>query len=112
MTALNSDDREFFAAMTSEKSPRRATQDVYASNPEPQYPRMSRRFHEEGKVVLKVLISSDGKVLNLEVLHSSGFERLDSSALETVKSWIFRLGAEKLADESWVIVPVNFKLNT
>ncbi|MFM8692966.1 MAG: energy transducer TonB, partial [Limnohabitans sp.] len=46
----------------------------------PDYPVASRRLEEEGTVNLRFLIGVDGKVLQAEVVKSSGFRRLDEAA--------------------------------
>jgi protein TonB len=83
----------------------------YLNNPEPPYPPQSRRLGEEGKVVLRVLVSAEGFALQVELDASSGSDRLDKSALDTVRKWRFipasRGGA---AIESWVLVPILFRL--
>ena len=56
-------------------------------NPKPPYPAASRRLGEEGEVILSVSISADGRVNDARVKRSSGFARLDKSALDTVKKW-------------------------
>lgn len=53
----------------------------------PRYPTESRRAHEQGTVVLTVLLSTDGRVADINVARSSGFTRLDRAALEAVRSW-------------------------
>jgi len=50
-------------------------------------PLESRRQHEEGVVVLAVLLSTDGRVANISIASSSGFPRLDEAALEAVSDW-------------------------
>jgi protein TonB len=50
-------------------------------------PLESRRAHEEGIVVLTVLLSVDGRVADISVASSSGFPRLDRAALEAVADW-------------------------
>jgi protein TonB len=65
----------------------------------------------EGMVMLKVLVSREGKVLEMEVAHSSGYELLDRAASEAVKNWRFvpaRRG-DSAVDE-WVQVPLAFHL--
>jgi protein TonB len=65
----------------------------------------------EGKVMLKVFVSREGGVLNIEISQSSGYEILDKAAFEAVKDWRFvpaRQG-ESPVDE-WVQVPVAFFL--
>lgn len=82
-----------------------------ASNAKPVYPTMSKRMGEQGTVMLRVLVKSDGSAANVEVKSSSGFPRLDQSAVEAVKSWRFNPATldGKPVDE-WYQVPIPFKL--
>jgi protein TonB len=83
----------------------------YLQNPKPVYPRISRRLAEEGTVVLRVRVSAEGAALAVELRKSSGYARLDDSAMDAVKRWRFlpaRQGNEAIA--SWVAVPIAFKL--
>jgi protein TonB len=81
------------------------------NNPGPRYPAASRRAREEGTVMLKVLVSPDGRAQELAVQTSSGFKRLDEAALATVRRWAF-LPAKKAGQPvpAWVLVPVTFAL--
>ena len=84
----------------------------YLDNPEPEYPMLSRRRQEEGVVLLRVLVSASGSPVQVTIDRSSGFERLDKAAVETVRRWRFvpaRIGTEPV--EAWVIVPVEFSLS-
>jgi len=83
----------------------------YLDNPAPSYPPLSRRLGEEGKVVLRVFVESSGLPSRVEVRTSSGFERLDKSAVVAVGRWKFipaRLGTEVVG--AWVLVPIIFSL--
>jgi periplasmic protein TonB len=85
----------------------------YLNNPKPVYPALSRRLREEGVVVLKVHVRSDGTVAAAMVDKRSGSARLDEAALAAVKQWNFvpaRRGAEPV--DSWVLVPIEFELQT
>ena len=53
----------------------------------PDYPLISKRMNEQGKVVLRVELGEDGRVAAAEVKTSSGFHTLDEAALNTVKTW-------------------------
>jgi protein TonB len=56
----------------------------------PAYPPTSRRLGEEGRVVVNVYVLADGRVGEVQVLTSSGYERLDAAALEHVRrNWRF-----------------------
>jgi len=62
------------------------------ANTAPEYPSESRRHGEEGTVVLTFTVNVDGSVEKIRIKKSSGFERLDSSAVQTVKDWTFKPG--------------------
>lgn len=47
----------------------------------PAYPRISRRRGEEGTVTLQIQVLSDGTVGRVDILQSSGFQRLDHAAV-------------------------------
>ena len=83
----------------------------YLHNPAPPYPPQARRMSEEGKVILRVEVSAEGRAENIEIKTSSGSARLDESALRTVRSWRF-IPAKRgeTAVDSWVLVPIIFKL--
>ncbi len=84
---------------------------AYLNNPKPRYPRVSRRLGEQGKVLLRVLVSADGKAKEVRLHRSSGYKRLDEAARDAVTQWRFvpaRRGDE--AVEGWFVVPIEFKL--
>lgn len=84
---------------------------AYLNNPAPAYPPMSRRAGEQGKTLLRVLVSAAGLAEQVEIRQSSGFPRLDAAAEEAVRRWRFspaRLGGETQA--AWVLVPISFIL--
>ena len=53
----------------------------------PSYPMGSRRKREQGTVVLRLVISPEGRVTDISVSRSSGFEALDDAALAAVRKW-------------------------
>ncbi len=84
---------------------------AYLNNPRPDYPRLSQRAGEEGKVLMKVLVSAEGLPESVEVIKTSGFERLDKAAVTAVKQWRFepaRKGGKALS--AYVNVPLSFSL--
>ncbi|RYF01372.1 MAG: energy transducer TonB, partial [Comamonadaceae bacterium] len=84
---------------------------AYLNNPKPSYPAISKRLGEQGKVVLRVLIGTDGLPQKVEVNKSSGFERLDRQAQDAVMRWRFAPGKRNGVPETmWNLVPVNFVL--
>ena len=108
-----------FTAEFSEREPRQATAAVtapsfnaaYLSNPAPRYPDAARRSGDQGTVTLRVQVTRDGVASRVAVEKSSGSSHLDTAALEAVKAWRFtpaRRGGD--AVESWMLVPVVFRL--
>ena len=84
----------------------------YLNNPRPAYPPLSRRLGEQGKVVVRVFIEVDGTASRAEVRQSSGYERLDQTALDTVKRWRYVPGKRAGVPEAmWFNVPINFVLD-
>jgi TonB family protein len=80
-------------------------------NPKPPYPLMSRRLNEEGKVVLNVCVSLSGLVENLKLEKTSGHQRLDDIAIETVKKWKFIPAKTQDRDiNACYLLPVQFIL--
>lgn len=86
----------------------------YLNNPKPPYPALSRRLGEEGVVRLNVLVNADGSVARLELAKSSGFPRLDQSAMDTVQtSWKFEPARQDGSPvAAWVIVPIQFTVRS
>ncbi len=56
----------------------------YSDQDQTIYPAMSRRLGEQGISVLRVLIGTDGTAISAQLVKSSGFERLDKAAYDTV----------------------------
>ncbi|MBS1140109.1 MAG: outer rane transport energization protein TonB [Proteobacteria bacterium] len=86
---------------------------AYLNNPEPKYPLLSRRLGEEGKVLLKVKVSSEGLAATVDLEKSSNFDRLDEAARQAVARWRFipaKRGDEPI--EASVIVPIVFRLDS
>lgn len=84
----------------------------YGFNPKPEYPRLARSRHWQGKVLLRVQVSADGQSERVTVFHGSGHDILDESAVAAVEKWRFipaMRGTTPVA--SSVIVPVIFTLN-
>ena len=83
----------------------------HLNNPKPVYPAVSKRLGEQGKIVLRVLIGADGIPQKVEIKQSSGFERLDRQAVDTVTRWRFVPGSRNGVPEAmWYLQPINFVL--
>ncbi|MEQ9619715.1 MAG: energy transducer TonB [Deltaproteobacteria bacterium] len=84
----------------------------YKINPAPRYPATARRRGYEGEVHLRVYVLENGRVGKIELAKPSGYEVLDETALEAVKSWVFIPGTEDGREvASWVTVPISFRLD-
>ena len=84
----------------------------HLQNPQPVYPPTSRRLGEQGTVLLRVLIGADGSVQQAQLKKSSGYDRLDAAALETVRKWRFVPGKRGGVPEAmWHEQPIKFELN-
>lgn len=89
-----------------------STDAAYLSNPAPTYPRLSKRLGEQGVVVIRVFISTQGLAEKAEVRASSGYARLDDVALATVQRWRFVPGKRGAEPEAmWFNVPIRFVLD-
>lgn len=83
----------------------------YLDTPAPEYPRLSRRNLEAGRVMVRVFIDEAGAPRQVQVGKSSGFERLDAAALAAVLKFRFRPPTENGQPVSgWTNVPIDFGL--
>lgn len=84
---------------------------AYLNNPQPRYPAMSKRLGEQGKVLVRVFIGTDGIPDVAELMRSSGFERLDKSALDYILKCRFVAGkVNGVPQPMWYEAPVNYVL--
>lgn len=58
----------------------------------PKYPMHARQKGEQGRVILDVLVSTNGKATSVTLVSSSGFKDLDASARDAVMQATFRPG--------------------
>lgn len=79
---------------------------------EPVYPAASRRAGEEGTVTLKVLVDERGRAREVRVARSSGHARLDESAAEALRRWLFAPATNgSVPIAAWTTVRVTFRLD-
>ena len=76
--------------------------DEHQRNTFPVYPRTSQRLGEEGTVVIRLLVHTDGSVSDLSIKHSSSHSRLDRAALKAVKHWRYQPATKNgIAIDKW-----------
>ena len=89
-----------------------ASEASYAStNRTPPYPRLALSNGDEGTVILRVLVTTEGTAGTVEIKSSSGHPLLDESARKTVLTWRFKpatVDGKPVAE--WYQVPIPFKL--
>jgi len=81
-------------------------------NSQPEYPPTSRRLGEEGTVVLLLYILENGRVGDVKIDKSSGFQRLDDAAArEARRNWRFKpaMQGDKPVG-AWTRIAVTFRL--
>lgn len=80
---------------------------------EPYYPPQMVREGAEGTVVLSIYILADGRVGEVKLVSSSGYAKLDESAMREAKKWRFVPGtSDGRPLAMWKKLPVTFRLNT
>lgn len=78
---------------------------------DPVYPAGARRDGEEGTGLFRVLVDERGRPIDVQVLKSSGFPRLDEAALTAIRKWSFSPAIQSgTAVKSWTRVSVAFRL--
>jgi protein TonB len=84
----------------------------YVRKPAPVYPALSRRMNEQGRVTLRVLISTQGKPEKVDISKSSGFARLDEAARAAVMDALFKPYTDNGKPEAVIAtVPISFSLD-
>jgi periplasmic protein TonB len=85
---------------------------AYLRNPLPRYPTLSRTLNEQGTVKVSAFIEVDGTASKVQVLTSSGYDRLDEAAVRTIRTWRFVPGKRGGVPEAmWFTIPVPFILD-
>jgi protein TonB len=81
------------------------------SDQPPRYPEAARRRGEQGRVMLRVSVSTDGLPTDVEIARSSGHHTLDEAAVSAVKRWRFVPASQGGRPVAGVAdVPVRFQL--
>ena len=78
---------------------------------EPAYPSSERRLGHEGTVILAIEVLANGRVGQVRVEKSSGYERLDEAAVRQTSRWRLRAGTrDGVPLPMWKRIPVHFRL--
>lgn len=85
----------------------------YIQAPQANYPPTARRLGEEGKVVMRVLVNVQGRAEKVEVIQSSGFNRLDEAAKLALLRALFKPYIEDgKATTMLATASINFSLRS
>ncbi len=77
------------------------------------YPREAVALHQQGTVILRVLVGTDGVAQAVEIEKSSGSRALDNAARDAVRRWTFQAGTRNgIRAALWARVPIRFDLTT
>ncbi len=82
------------------------------SNPKTiSYPEWAVQQGWQGKIAVAIEILKDGSVGRYKVMHSTGHDRLDKAAVETIKGWKFHPATKDgQAIVTCVQIPITFQL--
>ncbi len=87
------------------------TQVSYLTPPVLSYPATSKRFGESGDAQVRILVDAEGMPRQTQLIKSTGFQRLDDSALATVRATRFKPYTENgVPQPFWVVMPLVFEL--
>ncbi|MBW8722346.1 MAG: energy transducer TonB [Polaromonas sp.] len=83
-----------------------------ASSFPPAYPAISKRLGEQGRVVMRVRVLASGDAAEVQLVQSSGFPRLDASAMAAMKQFKFNPARTRSGRsvDSWATQPIQFIL--
>nr|WP_260214034.1 energy transducer TonB [Xanthomonas arboricola] len=100
-------------AIAAPSGPVEAGQLQYLSSPAPSYPVAALRAGQQGTVLLRVLVGTDGRPAEVSVQTSSGHRALDLAARSQVlRNWRFQPAMQNgQAVQAYGLVPVSFSLN-
>lgn len=94
-------------------APIEATELAVSNRVAPVYPAMSRRAGEQGTASFRILVDEHGRPMQVSVLKSSGFPRLDEAAAQAIRKWTFVSPTrDGKPVRSWSRVQVRFQLET
>ena len=83
----------------------------YVKLPDLNFPALSKRAREQGTVVLRITVDVNGRLKQVTVHRSSGFERIDQAALKDILSARFAPQTEDGKPVEWqTLAPLAYEL--
>lgn len=83
----------------------------YLRAPVVEYPVASRRMNEQGRVVVRVLIDTQGRAVRVELEQASPYDRLNQAALRAAREALYKPHLEDgVPLVVWALVPLVFEL--
>ncbi|MFJ5492953.1 TonB family protein [Pectobacterium carotovorum] len=79
--------------------------------PQPDYPRRAKRLQQEGNVLVRLVISPEGRLIRHDIARSSGYDALDQAAIDAVaqaRCTPYRESGQAIT--VMTVQPVNFRL--
>lgn len=76
----------------------------------PSYPSAARANGLQGRVILLVTLSEQGRPRRIDIARSSGFDQLDESAVRAVWQWRFYRTDSGPPAEATIEIPLDFRL--
>jgi len=84
----------------------------YAANFQPDYPAIERRLGHEGRVVVRVLVGTDGRVKQVQKVSAASDEFFAVTERRALDKWRFKPGTrDGVPIEAWQTVSLSFVLN-
>ena len=78
----------------------------------PEYPQMAREAGIEGLVLVRVLVGTNGRVLDVRLSERHQIPLLNEAALVAARKWVFTPGlANGRAVTCWTAIPFRFRLH-
>ena len=84
----------------------------YADAFQPDYPASEQRMGNDGKVTVRVLIGTDGRVKQIERVSATSDAFFRATETQALRRWRFRPGTrDGVPQEAWRTMTVTFVLN-
>jgi protein TonB len=78
---------------------------------QPDYPASELRLQRDGKVTVKVLVGTNGRVKAVEQLSATSSAFFDATKRQALSSWRFKPATRGgVAEESWMTLSVTFRI--